>query len=126
MQAIEPGRVTAVYLFTGDTSAVIVANNTGTSTLYGEVDPLVKVGKRVKAGTTLGTIALLPHGSSMLHLELYAGRVDRNKQWPSGSPQPAGLLNPDAYVARASQRRKKKGGSGVLLALATIAAVLLV
>lgn len=109
--AVEDGVVVALEDFTGpaagspwwlDTRAVLVEGASGV-VLYGEVDPAVGVGDRVRRGDVVGRVRrVLRHDkglpTAMLHLELYAHGARASAWWRHGEPRPDALRDPTALL----------------------------
>jgi murein DD-endopeptidase MepM/ murein hydrolase activator NlpD len=109
VRSMEAGTVTATQTFAGPNAhAILVLGDSGTTVLYGEVDPAswvelgIRVGGRVERCQPIARIGINKWGSSMLHLETYAGRVRQNQRWFVGDPAPPALRNPRAYLERAA------------------------
>lgn len=105
--AIEEGEVIGVLPFTGphadspwwnDTYAVLIQGASGIF-CYGEIQPEVQVGWRVKEGESIGVvIPVLKKNKgkpmSMLHLELYVDPMREPVVWALGQTKPEGLVDP--------------------------------
>lgn len=105
--AIESGEVIDIHLFTGgaespwwkETSAVVVKGKSG-YILYGEIDPIVKVGDFVKEGELIGVVLEVlkkekpKTPTCMLHLELYS-EYNGSLWWKLGEEKPSGLEDPN-------------------------------
>lgn len=84
--AVADGEVIDIDHFYGGTDEVAVKNDDGIVVRYTELDPLVKVGDKLKKGDVVGKI--IPNnicGSHMLHIEVYEGTetgplTDRNNE----------------------------------------------
>ncbi|MDP3685450.1 MAG: M23 family metallopeptidase, partial [bacterium] len=59
----------------GKGDALIIQHQSGFSTVYGHIDPTVKVGDPVRRGQQIGTIAHWP-GNEHLHFGIHKGAVD--------------------------------------------------
>ena len=110
--AIESGIVVNVGIFTSPseypkwltTYTVMVKNNSGTVSVYGELrKPKFKVGQRINAGQLVGYIARVlkrgdENGSSpyMLHFELHKKGSKDFFDWYGKKPKV--LLNPTKYL----------------------------
>lgn len=117
VRAIEDGVVVRADVFTGpkvgtswwnETWSVMVEGKTRVIN-YGEVNPICKVGQKVKAGEVIGmVIPVLPpdklredipgHSCSMLHLELYRHGHRQFATWELNKAMPDGLYDPTALV----------------------------
>lgn len=105
--AVEDGRVVALEDFTGpraaspwwnDTRAALVEGASGV-VLYGELDPRVSVGERVRRGELVGHVrTVLRHDKgapmTMLHLELYAPGTRASAWWRLDEARPDALRDP--------------------------------
>jgi len=104
--AIEAGRVIDFYPFlrarTGEMSYALLIAHAGYVANYGEVrdPPLVSVGDEVAAGQRIARIS----DTAQLHFETYAPGAGRNRSWPHGAPQPAGVLDPTERLRDLAQR----------------------
>lgn len=75
--AVEDGTVIDYYPFYSGTYAIEVRHNSFL-VRYGEVSSMadgIYVGKKVIQGQTIGYVGLLESGNSMLHFEMYSGKV---------------------------------------------------
>jgi len=100
--ATESGTIVAAQGWAGpNAKAVLLQTDSGPVVLYGAVAPgsWPRVGTRVRAGDPVGRLGTYPHGSSMLHLEVYRSGVRRNFRWYAGEPKPPTLLDPIAYLS---------------------------
>jgi murein DD-endopeptidase MepM/ murein hydrolase activator NlpD len=111
--ACEEGKVCAIIDFTGnkadspwwlDTKAIYVRGSSGTI-VYGEVEPTenLSVGSAVKQGQVLGNVKRVLKKDkglplSMLHLELWFGKVTDSLIWNLNSSRPKGLIDPTGYL----------------------------
>lgn len=109
VRAMEPGVVLAWQGFNGPRAhALLVLHDSGITVMYGEVLPDswnrlgVHVGDRVEQCQSIARVGVNPKGSTMLHLEVYAGRVMGNRRWYVGKPPPVDLRNPSDYLRRAA------------------------
>jgi murein DD-endopeptidase MepM/ murein hydrolase activator NlpD len=109
--AVEDGEVVAIEHFTGeksnppspwwnDTHSVLIEGQTGV-VVYGEVDPLVSIGDKVKAGQTVARVRKVlkkdkGRPMSMLHLELHEHGTRQTYEWMD--EQPASLFDPTPYL----------------------------
>lgn len=50
------------------------------------------------AGDPVGVLGTYPHGSSMLHFEVYRPGTRRNTRWYQGDSKPPALLDPRDYL----------------------------
>ncbi|HRP10633.1 MAG TPA: M23 family metallopeptidase [Terricaulis sp.] len=104
--AIEAGRVIDFYPFlrarTGEMSHALLIAHAGYVANYGEVrdPPLVSVGDEVAAGQRIARIS----DTAQLHFETYAPGSARNRSWPHGAPQPAGVIDPTERLRDLAQR----------------------
>lgn len=110
VRSMEDGIVTGSQGFAGDYAhALLVLGDSGTTVLYGEIEPGswtelgVRVGSRVERCQPIARIGLNRWGSSMLHLETYQGRISQNRRWYVGDPAPVELRNPYGYLKRAAK-----------------------
>ncbi len=112
VKAMYDGVVTAILPFTGalaespwwhDTEAIMIYSRSLNQTiLYGEVRPHVclRVGDLIPVGTIIGEVArvlktdkgVVP-STTMLHMELYEGRISDCVWWKHNETQPTGLLD---------------------------------
>lgn len=105
--SIEDGIISAIVDFTGpcagspwwnDTKAVFVEGMSG-AVLYGEIEPLIKVGDKIQAGDLIGkVIQVLKKDKGkplcMLHLECYTKGTTEPVWWYIGDTKPYNLQNP--------------------------------
>ncbi len=110
VRSMEAGIVTGSQGFAGPFAhALLVLGDSGTTVLYGEIEPAswaalgVRVGSRVERCQPIARLGLNRWGSTMLHLETYQGRVSQNRRWYVGDPAPVELRNPYAYLKRAAK-----------------------
>jgi murein DD-endopeptidase MepM/ murein hydrolase activator NlpD len=103
--ATEAGRVVAIQgpTWAGETpsAAVLIETDTGIVVALCEVEPStvrVAKGDRVAKGQRIGEVG----PTRMLHLETYRAGTRSTAQWWAGSPPPAELLDPTAYVQAAA------------------------
>jgi murein DD-endopeptidase MepM/ murein hydrolase activator NlpD len=103
--SIEKGIVVDICKFTGfdespwweDTWAVIIKGNSG-YILYGEVNPLVKIGEIIKEGQLIANVKKVlkkdkgKNPTSMLHMELYDEWIEP-VWWKIGEEKPNNLKN---------------------------------
>lgn len=111
--AVEEGEVVAVIPFTGpqikldhwlDTDAVLVEGKSGVI-IYGELDPSVQLGQKVRAGDSLGSVKrVLRHDkgrpTSMLHLELH---THGTRKWYEGFKEEGvleTLMDPTSHLLK--------------------------
>lgn len=107
--SITDGIVTDIQQFTGfdespwwnDTYAIII-NNGEIDILYGELNPVVKIGDSVKAGQLIGNIIKVLKKDkglpmSMLHLECRTN-FENHTLWLLDEPQPDNLLDPTLFI----------------------------
>ncbi len=109
--AVEDGLVMNIEMFTGPqagspwwnpTEAVWVLSNSG-MVVYGEIEPSVKIGQRVLAGSLMGnvrTVLRTDKGvpTTMLHLELYSHLVSETATWALRSSRPQALMDPTLHL----------------------------
>lgn len=108
--APESGTVVATQGFNGPNAhAILIQNDSGAVVLLGEVEPGswnkygVKVGSWVAKGQPVADVGINPGGSTMLHFEMYTSGTRKNSRWLVGSPPPANVLDPTAYLQAAAQ-----------------------
>ncbi|CAN5904267.1 hypothetical protein BH11BAC7_BH11BAC7_04460 [soil metagenome] len=69
---------------------------------YGEVAKELAPGLRKKSivvpGQIIGYVGKNPHGSSMLHFEMYSADTTANIKWFVGKPAPSKLYDPTTYL----------------------------
>jgi len=109
--ATEGGTIVATNAWAGaNAKSLLLETDSGVVVNYGAVAPGswhefgVGVGSRVTAGQPIARIGQYPHGSTMLHFELYAAGTRKNEQWSAGKNPPGNLLDPSGYLERASKR----------------------
>ena len=96
------GEVVAVLgpTWSGETPSLAVLvydESTDTTLNLGEVEPLslvVAVGDTVTRGQYVGTVC----ATGVLHIEWYAGRQVKTRQWPAGESPPDLLLDPMPWL----------------------------
>jgi len=104
--AIEAGEVLGFYPFlrarTGEMSYALLIAHAGYVANYAEVrdPPLVRIGDTVAPGQRIALIS----DTAQLHFETYAPGAGRNRSWPHGAPQPAGVLDPTERLRDLAQR----------------------
>lgn len=88
--------------------ALVVWTDTGRTLIYAPVEPRswqaagLAVGARVAAGQRIGQLMPYPHGSDMLHFEVYDAHQPNNTRWRWGTPKPGALRDPASYLSGAS------------------------
>lgn len=119
VRAVEEGIVTAIIDFTGekagsswwnDTKAVLVYGPSGT-VVYGEIEPYhqnIKIGSTIWKNGVIGNVVQVlkkdkSKPMSMLHLELYFGRVSDVVDWQHGQSRPRKLIDPTGYLMNTSE-----------------------
>jgi len=109
--ATETGRIVAINPWDGpDAKSLLLETDSGVVVNYGAVAPNswhefgVGVGSKVTAGQPIARIGRYPHGSTMLHFELYLSGTRQNEKWKAGKNPPSNLLDPTDYLQRASAR----------------------
>jgi murein DD-endopeptidase MepM/ murein hydrolase activator NlpD len=109
--ATEAGTIVATNAWAGpDAKSLLLETDGGFVVNYGAVAPGswhefgLGVGSRVVAGQPIARIGRYPHGSAMLHFELYALGTRKNERWRAGKAPPDNLLDPTGYLERASNR----------------------
>jgi murein DD-endopeptidase MepM/ murein hydrolase activator NlpD len=109
--ATEAGTIVAINPWAGaDAKSLLLETDSGVVVNYGAVAPNswkefgIGVGSRVRAGEPIARIGRYPHGSAMLHFELYLAGTRMNEKWGFGKAPPGNLLNPENYLQRASSR----------------------
>jgi len=109
--AMEAGTIVATNAWAGpDAKSLLLETDSGFVVNYGAVAPGswhefgLGVGSHVGAGQPIARIGRYPHGSAMLHFELYAAGTRKNARWTAGKNPPENLLDPTAYLERASNR----------------------
>lgn len=105
--AAESGVVTAVQGWSGPgTKGLLVYSpNTDITILYGAVAPgsYPNIGTEVKQGEKIATIGVYPAGSTMLHLEIWPGKLTPPRpRWNPGEDPPS--YDPAEYLTRAMDR----------------------
>ncbi len=96
--AMTDGKVIRTSTFFENTSAVEVRNTDGTIARYCEIAPAVSVNAMVHRGDVIGKIISNYGGTSMLHLEMYAGTA-------SGSLSQSNTSNYRYVTVRDYERR---------------------
>ena len=114
--AVEDGTVVLVEVFTGpnttppspwwnETHAVLIEGRHGVIT-YGEIQPSVRVGDRVRGGQIIGRVAspvlktFKGRPMVMLHFERMAPQTRETFWWPLDTPRPAPLLDPTSLLTK--------------------------
>lgn len=112
VQAMEDGQVVAILPFHLGSWAIYIRHDSGLLVNYGEVEKGswdVKVGDDVTAGQPIARIGTMYGGSSMLHLETFAGDTpiasirEGEMQWSADEPAPESLLDPSKYLVQAQR-----------------------
>lgn len=103
--ASEDGEVTALQGWSGPGTKGLLVYSPATdiTILYGAVAPSdhALVGAKVKRGEQIAKIGVYPAGSTMLHLEIWPGRLSPPRpRWLPGEPPPS--IDPAEYLERAS------------------------
>lgn len=115
--AVEAGLVVAIWPFTGapagspwwhPTQAVGIQGPSGI-VVYGEINPLVKVGQKVLGGELIGQVLTVlkkdkGRPMTMLHLELY-NKLIEPVIWDLAKTQPVGLLDPTELLQKSLQNQ---------------------
>jgi murein DD-endopeptidase MepM/ murein hydrolase activator NlpD len=108
--AIEDGEVVDIHQFTGgeespwwkDTFAVVVRGKSG-FILYGEIEPIVKIGDKIKENDVVGKVIEVlkkekpKNPKTMLHIELYS-KYNGSVWWKIGDEKPDGLEDPEKIL----------------------------
>lgn len=105
--AAEDGEVIGLQGWSGPgTKGLLVYSPaTDVTLLYGAVAPgsVPLVGAKVRRGEQIGTVGVYPAGSTMLHLEIWPGRLKPPRpRWNPGDPPPS--IDPAEYLTRAMDR----------------------
>lgn len=104
--AIEDGVAAGFYPFlrarTGEMSYALLIAHAGYVANYGEVraPARVSVGDAVTAGQRIAIVS----DAAQLHFETYAPGIMRNRSWPHGAAQPAGVIDPTPRLRDLAQR----------------------
>lgn len=106
--APESGKIVETQGWDGpNAKALLMETDSGVVLLFGAVAPnswkefgLAK-GSRVKRGQGVARIGVYPHGSTMLHFEIYKKGTTKNERWLPGK-YPENLIDPTEYLQAAS------------------------
>lgn len=104
--ASEDGVITAVQGWSGPQTKGLLVYSPATdiTILYGAVAPnsYPPVGTQVKRGEQIASLGVYPAGSSMLHIELWPGKLKPPRpRWNPGEPAPS--IDPAEYLNRAAE-----------------------
>lgn len=107
--ATEDGTIVATQGWDGpNAKALLLETDSGVVALYGAIAPNswkkfgLGVGSRVQRGQPIAFVGEYPHGSQMLHFELYTQGTRKNERYFIGREPPPNLLDPTNYLKRAA------------------------
>lgn len=98
----EAGTIVGIQGWRGElTRGVLAQLDRGPLVVFGALHPehLPEVGRHYLRGEMIGRIGEYPHGSHMLHFELWRGST--RGHWAWGAPRPEDLIDPTAYLQSA-------------------------